>query len=53
MKIRWHKLLTSFFLWAMAETTLNAVGLDTIADYTEFLSAKENIETVTTAIDYL
>ena len=49
MKIKWQKLLTSLFIWAIAETTLNVVGLDTIADYSEFLSTKENIETVTTA----
>ncbi len=53
MKIRWQKLVTNFFIWAIAETTLNVVGLDTIADYSEFLSAKEEIKTLTTAIDPL
>lgn len=53
MKIRWQQLLTNFFIWAIAETTLNFVGLDTIADYSEFLLAKEDVETVVTAIDYL
>ena len=53
MKIRWQKLVTNFFIWAIAETTLNLVGLDTIADYSEFLSSQEKIEIFTTAIDFL
>ena len=46
MKVRWQKLLTNLFIWAISETTLNIVGLDTIADYSEFLFAKEEIQIV-------
>ena len=47
MKIRWQKLLTNLFIWAIAETTLNVVGLDTIADYSEFLLIKKDITSIT------
>lgn len=50
MRVKWQKLLTNFALWAISETTLNFVGLDTIADYSEFLSAKEEVATLISAI---
>ena len=37
MKIRWKKLLTSSFVWLTAEICFNCLGLDTIADYSEFV----------------
>ncbi len=43
----WQKLVTNLAIWAIAETTLNFVGLDTIADYSEFLLAKSEMELVT------
>ncbi|VEP13220.1 conserved hypothetical protein [Hyella patelloides LEGE 07179] len=52
MKIRWQKLLINVSLWAIAEITLNIVELDTIADYSEFLEMKEEMETVISAIAY-
>jgi len=33
----WHKLLAKLLFWLMAEVILNAVGLDNLADYSEFL----------------
>ncbi len=36
-KIRWGKLLTKTAVWVSVEVALNVVGLDTIADYSEFL----------------
>ena len=41
MKIKWRKLMTNFCFWAIAETTLNIVRLDTVADYSEFLISIE------------
>lgn len=36
------KLFTKFLFWAMAEIVLNFVGLDDLADYSEFLSEKHH-----------
>ncbi len=37
MEIRWKKLLTNSLVWITAEILLNCLGLDTIADYSEFV----------------
>ena len=37
MEIRWKKLLTNSLLWITAEILLNCLGLDTLADYSEFV----------------
>lgn len=47
MNINWQKLVTNLAVWAISETTLNVVGLDTIADYSEFLLAKSEMEMTT------
>lgn len=36
-KVRWQKLLVQGSLWLSAEILLGAVGLDNVADYSEFL----------------
>ena len=46
MNINWQKLATNLAIWAISEVTLNAVGLDTIADYSEFLSAQAEVQNV-------
>lgn len=33
----WHQLLTKLTVWLMVELLLNVVGLDTLADYSEYL----------------
>lgn len=33
----WHKLLLKLLFWLTVEVILNAVGLDNLADYSEFL----------------
>ena len=48
MTVRWQKLFTNFLFWALVEATLNFVGLDTIADYSEFLSIQKEFATMTT-----
>ncbi len=50
MIVRWQKLFTNFLFWALVEATLNFVGLDTIADYSEFLSIKKEFATITTEL---
>ena len=37
MKVRWKILLTSITIWIVEEISLNLVGLDDFADYTQFL----------------
>lgn len=36
-KVRWQKLILSGSLWLSAEILLGSVGLDNLADYSEFL----------------
>ena len=52
MKVKWQKLFTNFIVWVVAETTLNLVQLDEIADYSEFLFPKEEIETTLSTVLY-
>ena len=47
MNINWQKLVINLVVWAVAEATLNVVGLDTIADYSEFFLAKSEMEMIT------
>ena len=42
-RVRWGKLLAKTAMWASAEIVLNVVGLDTVADYTEFLNQNQVI----------
>ena len=37
MEIRWKILLSKTLIWIVAEITLNCVGVDTLADYSEFV----------------
>ena len=37
MQIQWHKLITKLTFWLMVEIILNLVGLDNMADYSEYL----------------
>lgn len=43
MKIRWKKLLFNSLIWITTEILLNCIGLDTLADYSEFLFDISNI----------
>lgn len=37
MKVKWKVLLTKSVIWLLAEILLNTIGLDTIADYSEYI----------------
>ncbi|NJK29025.1 MAG: hypothetical protein HC851_16595 [Acaryochloris sp. RU_4_1] len=37
MIIRWQKLLISLSLWIIAEICFNLVGMDELADYSEYV----------------
>ena len=40
MKVRWQKLLLTTTLWLVAEIWLNFLGIDDLADYSEFIFGK-------------
>lgn len=44
-KVRWRKLLVKGALWMSAEIVLGVVGLDNVADYSEFLSQSHTVVT--------
>lgn len=37
MKVKWRKLFVETSAWVTAEVMLNLVGLDNLADYSEFV----------------
>jgi len=37
MKIKWKKLLARVTFWLLVEISLNLLGLDNLADYSEFV----------------
>ena len=43
MKVRWKKLLIRTTFWLVAEVSLNCLGLDDIADYSEFVFERNSI----------
>lgn len=43
MKIQWKVLLVKIIVWLVAEILFTCLGLDDIADYSEFLAEKRFI----------
>lgn len=43
MQVKWKTLITKALIWALAELLLNFIGLDDLADYSEFLFEKHVI----------
>jgi hypothetical protein len=41
MKFQWKKLLVKATVWLAAEIILNLIGLDNLADYSEFIYEQE------------
>lgn len=41
MEIQWKKLLWTTTFWLITEIVLNLLGLDNLADYSEFVFARE------------
>ncbi len=37
MQVKWEKLIAKLAIWLVAEIYLNSLGIDTLADYSEFL----------------
>ncbi len=42
MNIRWQKLLVKISFWLATEIILNLVGIDDLADYSEFIYENKN-----------
>ena len=42
MNIRWQKLLAKMSFWLATEIILNLVGIDDLADYSEFIYENPN-----------
>ena len=42
MNIRWQKLLVKISFWLATEIVLNMVGIDDLADYSEFIYEHKN-----------
>lgn len=40
MNVRWKKLLITITLWVATEIWLNLLGIDDLADYSEFIFAQ-------------
>lgn len=43
MTIHWKQLIISLSLWLIAEFCLNLVGIDDLADYSEYLFERHDI----------
>jgi hypothetical protein len=52
-QVRWGKLMTKTAMWVSAELLLGIVGVDTLADYSEFLSQHQVVTQVAEAFSNL
>ncbi|BAY86862.1 hypothetical protein NIES267_63730 [Calothrix parasitica NIES-267] len=52
-KVRWRKLFMETSAWVTAEVMLNVVGLDNLADYSEFVFQSKAIADATEAFSNL
>ena len=43
MEIKWQTFLTRTLIWLALEILFNSIGLDTLADYSEFIFEKNPI----------
>ena len=46
MQVQWKKLLAKIIVWLAAEILLNFLGLDTLADYSEFVFDRDSTNVV-------
>lgn len=43
MKVEWQKVLVKTAIWLAVELVLNLLGLDSLADYSEFITNKQEV----------
>ena len=48
--IRWRKFLVKGTVWLSTELALGLIGMDTLADYSEFLTQSRTVDHIETAI---
>jgi hypothetical protein len=54
MKVKWKKLLVTSSTWLVLEIALNILGLDNLADYSEFIfNRSDTIITLTQNLPYI
>ena len=53
MEVRWKKLFVKTSVWLTAEIILTVVGLDNLADYSEFVLQGQKLTQVTEAFSNL
>ncbi|MDJ0800929.1 MAG: hypothetical protein QNJ51_29670 [Calothrix sp. MO_167.B12] len=53
MKVQWQKLFLKTSVWLTAEILLNVMGLDNLADYSEFVFNNQAVSQVTEAFSNL
>ncbi len=53
MKVDWRKLLIQTSVWITSEIFLNLIGLDNIADYSEFLLKQKTTVFISQEIAHL
>ena len=53
MKVQWQKLFIKTSVWLTAEILLNVIGLDNLADYSEFMVNNQALSQVTQAFSNL
>ncbi len=53
MKVQWQKLFLKTSVWLTAEILLNVIGLDNLADYSEFMLNNQALSQVTEAFSNL
>lgn len=53
MKVQWQKLFLKTSVWLTAEILLNVIGLDNLADYSEFMVNNQALSQVTQAVSNL
>ncbi len=53
MKVRWQKLFVQTSAWVTTEVLLNVVGLDNLADYSEFVFQSKALADATEAVSHL
>ena len=53
MDFKWHKLLIKLAIWLSLEIVLNVMGLDDMADYSEFIFKLSNSAIASTPIEII
>ena len=53
MKVKWQKLLLKTSFWLTAEVVLSLIGLDNLADYSEYIFQNRALNHLSAVVTYL